>query len=1548
MTKALSYSYSWRLTVVICVLMLISACACAAYTPGDPEFRAFWVDAWHAGALSQSDVNYLLGVPGTTSGGAIRAANCNAVVVQVRRDADANYPSSMGEPYMSGLSPSDFNALQAVINAAHDTTGGKQRIEVHAWMVVFRTSGKGMYSDHIDPPTGNLIQFDNYWPTRDNAGNETADKAVDPGHPLCAEYTVNVAMDLVTNFDIDAIHYDYVRFTAHNQGYNPTSVARYNARYGLEGQPANLSGAHGDSHPTDQWDQWRRDQITAVVRKAYARIQSVKPWVKQTASFVTWNPSPTTSTREAFKKTRPYYDVYCDWDAWLEEGIIDAAIPMTYYDNASLPNDYLRWMNFEKDRKFDRHMYIGPGIYLNSLANSILQLQMTRDPSPAGNFANGFCGYSYFAPWTKGGTNYGSWSEFMPLFVSQVATSRAEVPDMPWKSSPIKGHISGTVTVSGTNAWMDGATVSVAGPENRTMLTDGTGFYAFIGLTPGTYTVTVSKTGAETVQRQVAVAIGEVTGNMYVNDFSVGASPTIFDVKITNITDNSATVSWMTDLPSSSSAQYGVDDTYGSATPVDGNLVTVHSITMTGLVPLTEYHFRVVSANATGTSYSRDFSFTSGSRSLTVVPIPELGGTCSGGGWYVPGAPATISASANGGYFFTGWSTKADGTGIISSANPYTLNMPVDALTLYAIFQSSVGDIIVESMPGGLNYDWYSDVSFAVSSVKSSAPGCTPGISSRYTTITSDIGNRYAQYKPAIPIDGDYEVWVTWAKSTNGGSQIRHTVTYRDGEYTKTFNQSTLDNKWNYIGTFPFAAGEAGSGAAELKQWVSSAQSGKRIMADAVKWVYVGPFKAVNPNPPHKATEIPPSNPTLSWSPGGTTGAYDVYFGTDPGALAKVSSLQTSTTYNVDVLASTTTYYWRVDSLCLGKLVTGDTWRFTTAAVPPNISNIEITGITSESAVITWDTDQPATSQVEYGEDSSYGHWTTKNTSRTNTHSVTLLGLTPNTLYYFRVLSDNSLAMTGQSSDQSFATKPESLTFIVDNPQGTSTGTWTPMTDAGGWPVESSQYVYALNKMSSTTATFTWTPNIPVTGKYNVYCWYKAGTDRTTSARYTIAHADGQMSVAIVNQAKTGGQWVPIATMKQFTKGTSGYVQLTNKTGETDGARKVIADAIKFEYADVDENPPSVPQNLEASAVSTSRIDLTWDESIDDYALMGYKVYRGSQVVAVTSSTHYADTGLTGNTRYTYSVLAYDATGNESARCAGVNRYTLSPTTTINHITCDRQPGIIYPTNTFTFTNQGYGAGKVSSYRYVWDNLADHTWTDAESQWAGTQMALEATNTKAWYFHAKGYNGDGVASGDVVLGPFYAGTEKIVGSIAEATKYPDGTAIQINAYTPISAVFSDRFYIQEQNRTRGLRCDAGIALPVGTQVKVKGTLATANSERYLAGATIVESVAGSAPRPIYLRTNALGGKSPDAYTVGFANADQIFNAGLLVRVAGKVVSRTSGQFVIIDGTGHALTVRSAASPSVGAFIGATGIVTAQGSACVLQTQSAGDVRVYSP
>jgi hypothetical protein len=183
--------------------------------------------------------------------------------------------------------------------------------------------------------------------------------------------------------------------------------------------------------------------------------------VKQSGSDL--EPLPTGSTRAA-PGHAPYYDVYSDWDSWQQEGIMDMAVPMTYYNWASLPNDYTRWMNFEKDRKFNRHMIIGPGTYLNSLANAIYELQMTRDASPSGNYADGFSGYSYRVPYSGG-----TWAGFSPSLVSDVTPTW----DVPWKASPPRPYM-GTVTFWHRHGRMAyGEPPAVGGPDRR-----GTGSHA--------------------------------------------------------------------------------------------------------------------------------------------------------------------------------------------------------------------------------------------------------------------------------------------------------------------------------------------------------------------------------------------------------------------------------------------------------------------------------------------------------------------------------------------------------------------------------------------------------------------------------------------------------------------------------------------------------------------------------------------------------------------------------------------------------------------------------------------------------------------------------------------------------------------------------------------------------------------------------------------------------------------------------------------------------------------------------------------------------------
>ncbi|OPH56934.1 hypothetical protein BC351_26330 [Paenibacillus ferrarius] len=80
-----------------------------------------------------------------------------------------------------------------------------------------------------------------------------------------------------------------------------------------------------------------------------------------------------------------------------------------------------------------------------------------------------------------------------------------------------------------------------------------------------------------------------------------------------------------------------------------------------------------------------------------------------------------------------------------------------------------------------------------------------------------------------------------------------------------------------------------------------------------------------------------------------------------------------------------------------------------------------------------------------------------------------------------------------------------------------------------------------------------------------------------------------------------------------------------------------------------DTQPPSVPANLTATAVSNSQINLSWTASTDNVGVSGYDIYRNGTLVGSSTSNSYSDTGLTASTTYSYTVRAKDTAGNISA-----------------------------------------------------------------------------------------------------------------------------------------------------------------------------------------------------------------------------------------------------------------------------------------------------------
>ena len=143
-----------------------------------------------------------------------------------------------------------------------------------------------------------------------------------------------------------------------------------------------------------------------------------------------------------------------------------------------------------------------------------------------------------------------------------------------------------------------------------------------------------------------------------------------------------------------------------------------------------------------------------------------------------------------------------------------------------------------------------------------------------------------------------------------------------------------------------------------------------------------------------------------------------------------------------------------------------------------------------------------------------------------------------------------------------------------------------------------------------------------------------------------------------------------------------------------------------------DTQPPSIPTNLTATAVSTSQVNLAWPASSDNVGVAGYRVFRNGSPIATTAGTACADTNLAAASTYTYAVAAFDAAGNVSAASATVQATTLAaPPSDIN------APAVTLaaPTNGATV------AGLVAISANATDNVAV----------VGVQFKVDGTNCGA-------------------------------------------------------------------------------------------------------------------------------------------------------------------------------------------------------------------------
>lgn len=324
-----------------------------------------------------------------------KAANFNTIMLQIRARGDLLYPSLL-EPWAKALTGTlggnpGYDPLQFTIEEAH-----KRGMEVHAWWNVYKVYGTGTPPNtnpqHVVLKRPDLCKlYANEW-------------WMDPGYPDTKTYLLNLAMEMIRKYDIDAIHFDFIRYP------NPDFDDAHS--YSLYGTGVNKSD-------------WRRSNINQFVFALYDSVQAVKPKIKVGSAPIGIYKDLSTCN----SGWDGYTQIFQDSRRWMLAKKHDYLSPQIYWDINTCPRfDTLAmdWIN----NAAGRHIYPGIAIYRmaagdgNWPASEILaQLDSAR--------LFGGHGQTYY----RAVSFLDNWKSIYNLVREGQYKYPANIPPMPWKDA---------------------------------------------------------------------------------------------------------------------------------------------------------------------------------------------------------------------------------------------------------------------------------------------------------------------------------------------------------------------------------------------------------------------------------------------------------------------------------------------------------------------------------------------------------------------------------------------------------------------------------------------------------------------------------------------------------------------------------------------------------------------------------------------------------------------------------------------------------------------------------------------------------------------------------------------------------------------------------------------------------------------------------------------------------------------------------------------------------------------------------------------------------
>lgn len=308
------------------------------------EFRAAWIQSvngqfkgMEAATMKQNLINQL---------NALQKAGINAIIFQVRPEADALYASQL-EPWSrfltgeQGKAPQPlWDPMQFMIEECH-----KRCMEFHAWINPYRV--KTNLSNPLAPD--HLYYTHPEWFV--TYGNQLF---FDPSLPESRRHICMVITDILARYDVDAIHMDDYFYPYPVKGVDFPDEAAYR-RFGGE---------------YDNKGDWRRANVNMLIQQIHETVRQVKPWVKFGVSpfgvYRNESSDPLGSRTQALQN---YDDLYADVLLWAREGWIDYNIPQLYWQIGHPRADYAVLVDWWAKHTEGRPLFIGQSV-MNTVQNA--------------------------------------------------------------------------------------------------------------------------------------------------------------------------------------------------------------------------------------------------------------------------------------------------------------------------------------------------------------------------------------------------------------------------------------------------------------------------------------------------------------------------------------------------------------------------------------------------------------------------------------------------------------------------------------------------------------------------------------------------------------------------------------------------------------------------------------------------------------------------------------------------------------------------------------------------------------------------------------------------------------------------------------------------------------------------------------------------------------------------------------------------------------------------------------------------------------------------